>query len=141
MFNAEDDKPIRPYKRRNLKASYKDNTAYQLEYYNLILSKRNAKRAEFNRRQRSNLSKAKENTIIINQKIFHISVAIKQLDKIIAKKLSAKNKLERGLILHTKRKDGNLRYVEKLKNIVSKLNPVNKHNICEVKKSNEKTNI
>jgi len=128
MLDTTTDKPIRVYKKRNLETSYKDRNAYQKEYYKNVISKRNAVKAEHNKRIRNNYFKALLNSKNINITINHSKIMIDQLDKQIKRKQSLKNKFERGLIIHAKRKEQNARNIEKLKILYLKLELINPHN-------------
>lgn len=144
MLDTTTDKPIRVYKKRNLETSYKDKNAYASEYYQTVISKRNAIKSEYNKRIRNNYFKALLNSKNIKITINHSKIMIDQLEKQIKRKQSLKNKFERGLIIHTKRKEQNTRNIEKLKILYLKLELINPHNPYKKSmenKDNEKTNI
>ena len=126
MLLTDEDKPIRPWVKRNLKAKYTDNSAYHSEYYHSVLASKNAKLADYNERQRNRLASIllrneKLNRLVkMNQKI------IKRDQKIITMRLREMRRCEAVLAKEQIYLEASNRFVEKQRKIVSDLEFVNK---------------
>jgi hypothetical protein len=124
VFNTEDDTPIRKYVRRKIPIKG-DSSDYHIKYYHEVLAKKNAKQAEFNTRQRDNLTKLKKRKIRLEGDAYRRRAIIIREQKIIAKKLGTIRKIEKGLARIQSLQDANERNIIKQTRIVRKLKVVN----------------
>jgi hypothetical protein len=126
MLLTDEDKPIRKWVKRNLKAKYTDNSAYHIEYYHSVLAEKNAKLADYNERQRQRLASVLERNeklkrlVKMNQKI------IKRNQKIITMRLREMKRCEIVLSKQQILLESSNRFVVKQKKIVENLEFVNK---------------